>query len=70
MIAIKQVFQTCRVYRCDHAQSWDISLPSAFALKMETMCCSETSVDFQLSARRYIPEGDPEAEVPFGHVGT
>jgi hypothetical protein len=25
-------------------------------LKMEAICCSETSVDFQLTTRRYIPE--------------
>jgi hypothetical protein len=28
----------------------------SFTLKMEAMCYSETSVDFERTARRYIPE--------------
>jgi hypothetical protein len=40
---------------------WDIALCNSrlvyfWTLKMEVTCFSETSVDFQLTTRRYIPE--------------
>jgi hypothetical protein len=33
------------------------SLACSSTLKMEAICSSETSVDFQWTTRRYIPEG-------------
>jgi hypothetical protein len=46
---------TCRLHlaTCFHV---GFLLGVFFDLKMETSCCSETSVDFQRTTRRYIPE--------------
>jgi hypothetical protein len=43
---------------CLHPQGFTLVSYSAYSstLKMEATCSSETSVDFQLTTRRYIPE--------------
>jgi hypothetical protein len=57
---------------------WDLCLPSAFTLvsflaysptlKMEAICSFETSVDFQRTTRRYIPEDNALRNIFFDKV--
>jgi hypothetical protein len=38
------------------ASCWFLALPYFFTLKMEALCSSEMSLDFQQTAQHYIPE--------------
>jgi hypothetical protein len=44
--------------------------PYSSTLKMEGMCSSETSVDFQRATLRYIPEGSTLGKVCFGTLNS
>jgi hypothetical protein len=41
-----------------HVLSWFFCLAYFSALKIEAICSSETSIDFQLTKQRYIPENN------------